>query len=64
MHGHWDLPPGSINDELGGGDHGRASVNMGIAIVVPAKKILETINQPELAAIIEREERDLLRSQG
>lgn len=47
MHGHWDIPPEKKNDfllnkEISG------SVNMGIAIVVPAKKILETLNHPEL----------------
>lgn len=48
MHGHWDIQPGDITGAAGPEE--RKSVNMGIAIVVPAKRILETINQPELAA--------------
>lgn len=47
IHGHWDLEPGEsvdIEDSEGGND----SVNIGIAIVIPAKKILETVNQPKL----------------
>jgi hypothetical protein len=49
MHGHWDIPPEQKNEvlpEVGSDDLGR--VNLGIAIVVPAKKILETMNHPEL----------------
>jgi len=41
MHGHWDIRE-SDHPEL------RHGVNMGIGIVVPAEKILETINQPRL----------------
>lgn len=53
MHGHWDIPADKKNDffvnkEILG------TVNMGIAIVVPAKKILETLNNPDL--IQQREE--------
>jgi len=46
MHGHWDLPPSAKNDVVG--DDIMKSVNMGIAIVVPAHKIIETLEQPEL----------------
>ena len=48
MHGQWDLPPESKNDALVADESGVSSVNMGIAIVVPAKKILEVLNHPEL----------------
>lgn len=44
MHGHWDLPvtfPEAKRAE---------AVNMGVSIIVPAKKILETLYHPELAA--------------
>lgn len=46
MHGHWDRDEradDNITEDIDGG-----KVNMGIAIVVPATKILEIINQPEL----------------
>lgn len=46
MHGHWDIPPQSKNVRADKDTYGR--VNMGIAIVIPAKKILEVLNQPEL----------------
>ena len=49
MHGHWDLPTAkkdTIDDDLQ-----RESVNMGIAIVVPASKIVELIDYP---AFVER----------
>lgn len=46
MHGHWDILPTSKED-IGDLDSFGA-VNMGIAIVVPAKKILEVINHPKL----------------
>jgi hypothetical protein len=56
MYGHWDrvVPVGVTGDDIQ-----FESVNMGIAIVVPAKKILEVINQPTLA---EKEGRTLAKS--
>lgn len=46
MHGHWDLPVQFTEDE-------RERVNMGVSIVVPAKKIIETINHPDLVKVRE-----------
>jgi hypothetical protein len=57
MHGHWDINESDINEPLPRTKEG--GVNVGIAIVVPATKILETINQPrlvELRARIEQHE--------
>lgn len=51
MHGHWDIPPSAKNDEAVIDSDEYGLVNMGIAIVVPAKKILEVLNQPELVRI-------------
>jgi len=42
MHGHWDLPATFSSAEQA------EAVNMGVAIVVPAKKILEVLYHPEL----------------
>jgi hypothetical protein len=49
MRGHWDLKLGI--DAVQG-----EAVNMGIAIVIPAQKILEVLYHPELVAL--REEQD------
>lgn len=49
VHGHWEIPAEQKNDLANLEDR---LVNMGIAIVVPAKKIMEVLNQPKL-----REER-------
>lgn len=51
MRGHWDLPPESKNDQVDAGHDVTGAVNMGIAIVVPAKKILEVLHRPELVDI-------------
>jgi hypothetical protein len=47
MHGHWDIKETEMNKVFIShvGAHG---VNLGIGIVVPAYKILEVINRPEL----------------
>jgi hypothetical protein len=45
MHGHWEVP-GSFGTE-----EQAEAVNMGVSIVVPAKKILETLYHPELVAM-------------
>ena len=45
VHGHWDVPPTFSNMEQA------EAVNMGVSIVVPAKKILETLYNPELDAL-------------
>jgi len=52
MRGHWDLPIGTppVTAE---------AVNMGISIVVPAKKILETLYHPELVALREKRDQEL-----
>ncbi len=58
MHGHWEIPPYMKNDLLMN-EELFGKVNMGIAIVIPAKRILEVLNQPELIARRERAERNL-----
>jgi len=47
MHGHWEINESDLNKPRPRFDrlHG---VNMGIAVVVPADKIIEIINRPEL----------------
>ncbi len=45
MHGHWDLPISFSASEQA------EAVNMGVSIVVPAKKILETLYHPALVAM-------------
>jgi hypothetical protein len=45
MHGHWDLPVSFSDSEQS------EAVNMGVSIIVPAKKILETLYHPELVAM-------------
>jgi hypothetical protein len=47
MHGHWDIRETEINNSKIEHDR-KKGVNLGIGIVVPAIKILETINHPEL----------------
>lgn len=48
IHGHWPVQPSKIEDLGIVDDKATEQINMGIAIVVPAKRILEAINQPEL----------------
>jgi hypothetical protein len=47
MIGHWDSPMPSTVDSLR-----REAVNMGIAIVIPANRITETIDQPGASRVI------------
>ncbi len=47
-HGHWDVDALTLNDASPLPMHqGDGGVNVGIAVVTPAKKILETLNHPE-----------------
>lgn len=50
MHGHWDIPPDAIDDSASEDQRSEkfGRVNMGIAIVIPAKKILDVLNQQGL----------------
>lgn len=51
MHGHWDVPVHRVEDGISMDANLFDSIeriNMGIAIVVPAKKLLEVLNHPEL----------------
>ena len=51
IHGHWDIGAKKIIDTAAQDAGIKAGVNVGIAMVVPAKKILETIKCKELADI-------------
>ena len=54
MHGHWDVKESELNSvEIIPSARG---VNVGIAVIVPAYKIIETLNQPVLLA--QREQAD------
>lgn len=57
MHGHWDLEmPGAETDTIIEDALKREGINMGIAVVIPAQKIMETINQEELVDFRKRME--------
>jgi hypothetical protein len=49
MHGHWDINESDLNKASF--PHHRKGVNLGIGIVVPAIKLLETLRQAELEEI-------------
>jgi Trypsin-like peptidase domain len=51
MHGHFDLAEDDLTDDFISVEDAanKKSVNMGIAIVVPIEKVLETIRQPKIS---------------
>jgi hypothetical protein len=55
MHGHWELPLDFVNTEKA------EAVNLGVSIVVPAYKILEVLNQPELVEMRQKMDKELRR---
>jgi hypothetical protein len=63
MQGHWDIKESEMNKALVQHDrtHG---VNMGIAIVTPAVKIWDILNQPGMVKIRELADEDLGRKRG
>lgn len=64
MHGHWDVREQDINEaEITAVPRSdRLGVNVGIAVVVPAKKILEILMRPEL--VEERRQADARRKEA
>jgi hypothetical protein len=56
MYGHWDIDPSRKNSHTIEADQKRG-VNVGIAMVTPASKILEVLNLPEVAALREEDQR-------
>ena len=59
IHGHWDLPDEAIDATGDGWAQPREKINIGIAIVVPADKILEVLEQPKLKDVVRQAEYDL-----
>jgi hypothetical protein len=49
VHGHWDISPSDIDKCKPRPQRG--GVNIGVGVVVPAEKILEVLNHPELVAM-------------
>jgi hypothetical protein len=64
MHGHWDIDPDEKNYPDPRRGRKDEAVNMGIAIVVPAKKIKETLYHPELVSGREAKDREYLDMQA
>jgi hypothetical protein len=59
MHGHWDIPPQARDDRMTADDEEAfGKVNMGIAVVVPAKKISEVLNQATLVEARKRKDEE------
>ena len=56
MHGHWEVPASFSTIEQ------VEAVNMGVSIIVPAKKILEVLYHPELAAMRKQHYEKLIKS--
>jgi hypothetical protein len=62
MHGHWNIDPADINKIVF--THDPKGVNSGIAIVTPAFKIAEILEQPGMVEIRELSDEDLGRKRG
>jgi hypothetical protein len=60
MHGHWEINEADLNKTYITHDE-KHGVNLGIGVVVPAQKILETINQPGLQEMRTKFETEQLR---
>ena len=58
MHAHWDIRESEINNPKFMNDSLRG-VNLGIAVVVPASKIIELLQHPGLLALIQANEHRL-----
>ncbi len=58
MQSHWDILPQEMND-ASVNQNRKAGVNLGIAVVTPAIKIIETLKRPELMKSREAEEEKL-----
>jgi hypothetical protein len=63
MQGHWDIKESEMNKPLIQHDR-QHGVNLGIAIVTPAVKILDILNQPAMAKIRDLSDEDLGRQRG
>ncbi len=64
-HGHWSIPPENRNDaDIQTIGDKKDRINVGIAVVVPAKKILEVLNHPELIQMRKEAEEKTLREAG
>jgi hypothetical protein len=60
VHGHWQVDSDQIIDASTKDSKTTAGVNVGIAMVTPAKKILETIEQEKLSEIRSKIEKDFI----
>jgi len=60
MHGHWDLPLEGDDESVTLPDGLNQPINMGVAIVTPASKIIELLDTPELATMRAEDERRFL----
>lgn len=62
MQGHFDVPNLREDSAMDDDDDTGGSINTGVGVVVPAHKILETLNHPDLKAqrdaLVARSERD------
>lgn len=63
MHGHWDAEV-LDGDDVAGDSFRQEAVNMGIAIVIPVKKILEVINQEAFVELRDRRVKELQKGQS
>lgn len=63
VHGHWPVDSEEIEDAISE-DLTKTihKVNMGIAIIIPASKILETLNHPDLVANRNQRDHELIHS--
>jgi hypothetical protein len=61
MHGHWRVGQASLRKE---GIEASEAVNMGVSIVVPAHKIREILDQPELANMRKQLDEEITRENG
>ncbi len=66
IHGHWEIDPEDLNDPnipwLGESEKG--GVNLGIAIVIPAFKVLEAFMHPDLVKIRKKSIAEHLKRDG
>jgi len=66
VHGHWEIYPedaNEINPRFTKKTE-KEAVNLGIAVVVPAKKIRDTLHHPELIALRKEWERNEIAAEG